>query len=118
LATFDYKARPVKRAGEWLAALMPGPKIVMDASTIVAFHAGASWMGFPYADASSALKYIDKKRVDFIVLRDEWPSTVPYVKDWLENGIPDPRAQLIFSEKTQRGRILIYKWNPKETAGR
>jgi 4-amino-4-deoxy-L-arabinose transferase-like glycosyltransferase len=118
LTSFDYKARPVKRAGEWLAALMPGPKIVMDASTIVAFHAGASFMGFPYADASLALKYIDKKRVDFIVLRDEWLSTVPYVKDWLENGIPDPRAQLIYSDKTQRGRILIYKWNAKETAGR
>jgi len=59
-----------------------------------------------------ALKYIEKKKVDFIVFREAWLSTVPYIKDWLDNGIPDRRAQLIYSTDTQRGRILIYKWNP------
>jgi 4-amino-4-deoxy-L-arabinose transferase-like glycosyltransferase len=114
LTTFDYNSQPVKQAGRWLDAFAPGPKTVMDASTIVAFHAGASFIGFPYADGSLALKYIDKKRVDFIVLRDDWLSTMPYVKDWLENGIPDRRAQLIYCDKTQRGRIMIYRWNAKE----
>ena len=114
LTTFDYNSQFLKQAGRWLDTFAPGPKTVMDASTIVAFYAGASFIGFPYADGSLALKYIDKKRVDFIVLRDDWPSTIPYVKDWLENGIPDRRAQLIYRDNTERGRILIYKWNDKE----
>jgi 4-amino-4-deoxy-L-arabinose transferase-like glycosyltransferase len=111
LTMFDYRSQPVKQAGKWLEALVPGPKTVMDASTILAFEAGASFVPFPYADPSLALKYIEKKRVDFIVFREAWLSTVPYVKDWLNNGIPDRRAQLIYSVETQRGRILIYRWN-------
>jgi 4-amino-4-deoxy-L-arabinose transferase-like glycosyltransferase len=116
---FDYRSRPVKEAGKWLAASTPGPKTVMDGSGNLAFHAGASFLSFPYSDSSLALKYIDKKKVDFIVLRDGWLGWLPpapYAKDWLENGIPDRRAQLIYSERTPargpaRGRILIYKWN-------
>jgi hypothetical protein len=112
---FDYRSRPVKEAGKWLAAFTPGPKTVMDGSGNLAFHAEASLLWFPYSDSSLALKYIDKKKVDFIVLRDGWLGWLPpapYAKDWLENGIPDRRAQLIYSERTPaRGRILIYKWN-------
>ena len=86
----------------------------MDASTILAFHARASYVPFPYSNSSLALKYIEKKGINFIVLREEWLSPAPYIKDWLENGVPDRRAQLIYCEKSQRGRILIYKWNDKE----
>jgi 4-amino-4-deoxy-L-arabinose transferase-like glycosyltransferase len=111
LTTFDYKSQPVKQAGRWLDALAPGPKTIMDGSTILAFHATASYVPFPYSDSSLALKYIEKKGINFIVLREEWLSPAPYIKDWLEDGVPDRRAQLIYSEKTQRGRILIYQWN-------
>jgi 4-amino-4-deoxy-L-arabinose transferase-like glycosyltransferase len=117
LTTFDYNSRPVKQAGRWLDALAPGPKIIMDASTILAFHARASYIPFPYSDSSLALQYIEKKGINFIVLREEWLSPAPYIKDWLEDGVPDRRAQLIYSEKTQRGRILIYKWNGNAVGG-
>jgi 4-amino-4-deoxy-L-arabinose transferase-like glycosyltransferase len=113
---FDYRSRPVKEAGKWLAAFTPGPKTVMDGTGTLAFHAGASFLSFPYSGLSLALKYIDKKKVDFLVLRDGrlgWLPPAPYAKDWLENGIPDRRAQLIYNKRTPaRGRILIYKWNP------
>jgi 4-amino-4-deoxy-L-arabinose transferase-like glycosyltransferase len=117
LTAFDYKSRPVKQAGKWLDALMPGPKTVMDASTVLAFHARASFVCFPYSDSSLALSYIEKKGVDFIVLREEWLPPVPYMKDWLDKGIPDRRAQLIYSyEMSGRGRILIYRWNGQKQA--
>ena len=110
----DYESRPVKQAGKWLDALLPGPKTVMDASPYVAFHAGASYVPFPFSDESLALKYIEKKRVEFIVLREDFSSSAPYWKNWFEDGIPDQRAQLIYREKMPlRGRILIYKWNGK-----
>ena len=114
LTAFDYKSQPVKQAGRWLDTLAPGPKTVMDASTVLAFHARASYVHFPYSDSSLALKYIEKKGINFIVLREEWLFPAPYIMDWLENGVPDRRAQLIYCEKSQRGRILIYKWNDKE----
>ena len=117
LTTFDYNSRPVKQAGRWLDALAPGPKIIMDASTVLAFHARASYIPFPYSDSSLALQYIEKKGINFIVLREEWLSPAPYIKDWLEDGVPDRRAQLIYSEKTQRGRILIYQWDGKAVGG-
>ncbi len=47
LTAFDYKSQPVKQAGRWLDTLAPGPKTVMDASTILAFHARASYVHFP-----------------------------------------------------------------------
>jgi hypothetical protein len=114
LTTFDYKSQPVKQAGKWLDTVAPGPKTIMDASTVLAFNARASYVHFPYSDSSLALKYIEKKGINFIVVREEWLPPAPYIKDWLENGIPDRRAQLIYCDKTQRGRILIYKWNDME----
>jgi hypothetical protein len=114
LTAFDYKSQPVKQAGKWLDTVAPGPKTIMDASTVLAFNARASYVHFPYSDSSLALKYIEKKGINFIVMREEWLPPAPYTRDWLENGIPDRRAQLIYCDKTQRGRILIYKWNDKE----
>jgi 4-amino-4-deoxy-L-arabinose transferase-like glycosyltransferase len=112
LTVFDYKSRPVKEAGKWLNSRMPGPKTVMDASSVLAFEAGGTWVPFPYADGSLVLEYIQQRRINFIAFRDDWLSPMPYVKDWLDNGIPDQRAQLIYSDKTERGRILIYEWTP------
>ena len=116
LTLYDYHNRPVKQAGEWLANFRPGPKTVMDSSQILAFHAGASLLWFPYSNSQSALKYINKKKADFVVLRPGGDfiglEGYPYLKDWYENGIPDRRAQLIFNETTSHlGRIRIYKWN-------
>jgi 4-amino-4-deoxy-L-arabinose transferase-like glycosyltransferase len=115
LAFYDYKSRPVKEAGQWLRALVPGPKTVMDSSTAIAFEAGASWVYFPYTDGSLALRYIEKKGVNFIVMREDWPAGAPYWKDWLNKGIPDQRARLVYNQRMARGVILIYEWNAGET---
>jgi 4-amino-4-deoxy-L-arabinose transferase-like glycosyltransferase len=112
LTAYDYHKRPVKQAGEWLAASFPGAKTVVDGTEMVAFHAGASLLWFPYSDSTTALNYISKKRPDFIVFREYALSTAPYVKDWFEHGIPDRRAQLIYDKTTAKnGRILIYRWD-------
>jgi 4-amino-4-deoxy-L-arabinose transferase-like glycosyltransferase len=112
LTTFDYQSRPLKQVGRWLDTLLPGPKVIMDSSTVVAFNAGASFVEFPYAAASTALKYIEKKRVNFIVLREADPAPAPYWTDWLTHGIPDQRARLIFSDRTvPHERLMIYQWD-------
>ena len=70
LRLFDRSSRPAKDAAEWLDAYAPGPKTVMDTSTIVAFHAAATFVPFPYCSSDVALRYADKRKVDFVILRD------------------------------------------------
>jgi 4-amino-4-deoxy-L-arabinose transferase-like glycosyltransferase len=113
LWSFDHRNKPIKVAGEWLDEFSPGPKTVMDNSTLVAFHARASYLHFPYTSEPSAFRYIEKNKVDFIVLMSEAiDDTFPYMKKWMNDGIPDRRAQLIYSVDTsQLGRVVIYKWN-------
>ena len=106
LRTFDQ----FKIVGQWLNAYKPGPKLVMDTPDSIPFYASASYLSFPYTDATTALRYIERKKVDFIVLTDTALKWTPYLNDWIDNGIPDKRAEIIFSSKTPiLGRILIYR---------
>jgi 4-amino-4-deoxy-L-arabinose transferase-like glycosyltransferase len=105
-------SRSLKIAGEWLNTYAPGPKNVMDVSTIVSFHASATFVPFPYCDSSVALRYIDKRKVNFIVIHEQDPTSRPYLKDWVENGIPSSRAKEIYTTSATRAeRIIIYEWN-------
>jgi len=61
----------------------------------------------PYAESSLALQYIYLKQPDFIVLLDEDRAIAPYLKEWLDKGIPDPSATLIFET---RG-VVVYEWH-------
>lgn len=109
----DSGEQPIKIAGEWLDRYSPGPKIVMDNNTLVAFHARASYLHFPYANESLALRFIAHYKVKFLVLMSKGfdPSFI-YLKKWMESGIPDPRARLIYSaESPLGGRIAIYEWS-------
>ena len=118
LSNFGPENRYVKEAGEWLRSSSLEPRIVMDTQGNLAFHAGAKYVPFPYSDSATALRYVDKKNVDFIVLRESDWSSRPYLRDWLENGVPDRRAQLIYSRETPTfGKTFIFKWNPLERRG-
>ena len=109
--TVNADARPVKVAGRWLTSHASRPVKVADTSTILAFHAQASYVPFPYCDGPTALRYFDKKGVNYIVVRDSDYDSRPYVNAWIENGIPDARATLIYTDETSTGkRIRIYEW--------
>ena len=113
LRAFNGNSRTVQDAAEWLDAYAPGPKTVMDTSTIVAFHAAATFVPFPYCNSDVALRYADKRKVDFVILRDGDLRSRPYLEDWMESGIPSGRANLIYSTRSPAlGRIRIYRWNP------
>ena len=104
-------SRPMRAAGEWLKAYAPGPKTVVDASTMLAFHAAATFVPFPYSDSDVAMRYLEKRRADFVVLSDHEGalSSRPYLKEWMDAGVPSPRAKLIYSvNDKEAGRIRIY----------
>lgn len=114
--TFGPESRIYSDAGAWLKSVSPGAKTVMDGNSSVAFHAGASYVSFPECDSAVAVRYVDKKKIDFIVLRTGDIPKRRYYQDWLQDGIPDRRAQLVYSRRTATFGVLIFRWNAQGPA--
>lgn len=109
------QTRAYKEAGEWLRRQDPSAKNVMDWSTL-AFHAGAELVWFPYTSSENALRYLDKRKVDYIVVSNFYrPEDHPYLMEWLTRGVPSPRAEVIYHVE-EPSSITIYKWNPTTEA--
>ena len=92
------------------------PVRIMDLSIPLAFYAEAQWVMFPYCDAESALRFLDKQRVDYVVLRRGVVFT-KYYGDWLNEGIPDSRAELLHLSPDAAARFVIYRWHSTARAG-
>jgi 4-amino-4-deoxy-L-arabinose transferase-like glycosyltransferase len=106
---------PLRTAGEWLKAHAPGPRTVMDGPTLLAFHAGATFVPLPYSDSDVAIRYLDKRKVNFLVLSDYGRETSPrpYLQAWMDHGVPSARARLIYDvHQDGAGRVRIYEWDP------
>jgi len=99
-------------AGRWLASQTPQHKWVMDNGLQVPYYAGADVIYLPYTTRSDlAVRYIEKRKPDFIVLHSATKADLPYTSQWFDEGIPDTRAVLIYDEQKPQGeRIKIYRW--------
>jgi hypothetical protein len=68
-------------------------------------------MYLPFASSDPALRYIAKKKPDFIVLLEDTKLSRPYLAKWFDEGIPDKRAELIYDVgDSHHVRIKIYRW--------
>lgn len=100
----------VKNVGQTIRNFKVDRALVMDSNPAVGYYAGASDWPLPYCDNQTALRYIAKKQPNFIVLQSKDAELFPYAKDWLQNGIPDPRTQLVSQSVSPDGRIAqIYR---------
>ena len=108
---------PIKAAGLWLRDYVAHRHTkIMDASSVIPFYARGEWMPLPYAESSLALKYIRRKSPDFIVLTRGGSGIRPYLDEWIQNGIPDDNAELIYiTGSTLEEKIVIYERTPKRT---
>jgi hypothetical protein len=105
------ESRAARSAGEWLRAL-PGEKTIMDTSTTLAFHAAAKYVPMPYCDSRTALKYAEKKHVNFIVIRTVSAPSRPYLQEWLQNGIPRRDVTLVHTFGSDpSNQISIFRLN-------
>jgi hypothetical protein len=103
--------RERRAAGEWLQRQGAAHQSVMDVGLQVAYYARADLMYLPYADGDTALRYVAKKNPDYIVLVDGSTGGLPYTAKWFSQGVPDPRAVLVYDEAPPGGeRIKIYRW--------
>jgi 4-amino-4-deoxy-L-arabinose transferase-like glycosyltransferase len=81
---------------------------VADTSTYFAFHAHAANFLLPYCDEVTALRYLEKMRVTHIIVRDQgWYST-PYLKKWMDVGVPNTR-QIVGMIAGNGERIHVYE---------
>jgi len=112
-------AAEFKKIGTWLSHYQPGPKRVMTIHPEVAYYSGGTYLPLPYTESSAGLRYVRLKRPDFIVLIGEQRPMIPYLGQWLEQGIPDEAARLIYEAPgTAPGTVAIYEWQAAPAEGR
>jgi len=84
--------------------------LVMDGTPAIGYYAGAADWPFPYCDSETALRYIEKKAPHFVVLQSSKEDVFPYLKEWIEKGIPDQRIELIYQATAPNGEVgQIYR---------
>jgi len=98
-----------KDVGQWIRQQQDDPVTIMDRDTSLAFHADAEFVWFPYCNGDVALRFLDDARVDYVILR-RGATFTQYYEDWLKTGIPDSRAQLVYtSAGANPGEIVVYR---------
>ena len=104
-----------KEVGQWIKSQQDWPVRIMDLSLPLTYHANAQQhVYFPYATGDLALRYLDAARIDYVVLRRQGRFT-RYYEDWLTNGIPDPRAELLqLTSVAGAEKFVIYRWHRSE----
>jgi hypothetical protein len=117
---FGADSRPIRVAADWLnryASGSNGSKTIIDTSSSLAFYTDSTYVPYPYASSQVALRFLDKRHIRFVVLKEDVLWSRPYLNDWMANGIPSARATLIYDVQTPHmGRIKIYEWHPLDTA--
>jgi len=106
--------RSDKEVGLWMRTLKSPPRRLADTGPIVAFYSGAALTLFPHCAPDVALRYFQLKGVDTIVLRT---SATPelWMFDWIQNGIPSPRAELIAKIAQPDGTaFIIYRFHGRD----
>ena len=110
LTELTASSRDIKEVGMWIRRQQDRRVKIMDLGTTPAFHADAEYVHFPYSNAETAIRFLDATKVDYVILRRAETFT-DYYDDWLTNGIPDPRAKLVYaSSGPNPGAFLVFKW--------
>ena len=112
--TFDDQGpntRLLKDVGVWLDHYRPGDKRIMTLHPTVAYYSAGILLLMPVTTASLALQYVHLKRPDFIVLFDRDGAIAAYLRQWLDDGIPDKAASIIYrASSASHDGVTIYEW--------
>jgi 4-amino-4-deoxy-L-arabinose transferase-like glycosyltransferase len=111
IAQAEPRAQTEKNVGLWLAQHGAAHKKLMDTETIAAYYAGANLIEMPYGDSSAALGYIHKEKPDFVVLLGSRANDYPFLRQWLEHGLPDRKARLVRAfGRSIESKALVYRY--------
>jgi len=106
------ESQGAKDAGLWIKQQQTRRVRVMDVLDTIAFHADAGYVHFPSCAPQLALSYMQKEKVDYIILRRGFKQP-KYYKDWLTSGsIPDTRATMVYATRdSDPSGILVFRWS-------
>jgi hypothetical protein len=107
----DPGALVLRSVGTWLQDYQPGAKRIMTVEPQIPYYAGGTFLPLPYADGAVALRYIQAKHPDFIVLTEQSSGVTPYLAQWLAFGIPDRAARLVYRAGPDESAAVIYEWH-------
>lgn len=105
-----------RTAGEWLSSHVPGPKVVLSTFAYAPYYANARGVEMPYSrTVQPVFAFMKREGVNYLVLSDR-PSEAehaPYEIGWVDGGIGDPRAHLVWREHDRRTgeTVAIYRWD-------
>ena len=94
--------------GQWLRAQGPAARL-MDTEPTVAYYAGAVLVPYPWSDGPTALRFIDRKQITYLILRDTDAERRPYLTAWLRHP-PDDHMEFVRGFQGQSGGIRVYRW--------
>jgi hypothetical protein len=109
-----------KDVGLWighLQNLQNRPVKIMDLTLRPTFYADGQWVHFPYCDGKTALRFLNASKIDYVILRRNETFT-HYYADWLEHGIPSPRAELLKLPPDLDAKFIVYRWNRSDSSAR
>jgi hypothetical protein len=97
--------RPIRVAASKLASSDSNLRLA-DASSPFAFHARAQFVWLPYCDEETALRYLRMKGVNYVVVSEYELDARPYLKKWLEEGVPNSHEVAPISGTAKRVRLF------------
>jgi 4-amino-4-deoxy-L-arabinose transferase-like glycosyltransferase len=102
--------REDRQIGEWLRE-QGGPRHprIMDTGPLVAFYDGGVLVPYPWADSATALRYIEHRDIDYLVVRQSDHGRRPYLASWFQQ-VPDPRFELVKTFESENGESRLYHW--------
>ncbi len=107
-----------RQAGLWLREHGGSSARISAMAARLPYYARGTLVQFPYANSDVTLRYLDSQKVDFIGLESSYGRYIPTLSEWLKNGIPDRRAQLVYDTGyTWSERVRIYRWNHDVSGG-
>jgi 4-amino-4-deoxy-L-arabinose transferase-like glycosyltransferase len=99
----------------WVRDQASGPAVrIMDTAPTVAFYAGAVLVRYPWSDGATAIRYIEGKRIAFLVLREADRNARPYFSEWLKGAYPESLEPVARFEGVA-GTTHVYRWKSGET---
>jgi 4-amino-4-deoxy-L-arabinose transferase-like glycosyltransferase len=80
---------------------------IMDTRPTLAFYARGVLVTYPWTDTATALRYVEKKQVDFLILRDSDKEKRPYLAGWLK--LAPEQLSLVHDFSGSAGVTYVYK---------
>jgi hypothetical protein len=100
--------RPMRAFAAQLAASGDALRVA-DATTPFAFHAGAKLILMPHRDEQTALSFLQKKGVTHVVVDEEEVSSRPYLKKWMEEGVPNSQ-EIVLPISGTRYKVRLFRF--------